>query len=197
MKGVVNHRSALCQRTIVRHGVCQSGALGLGCKRDDAGGPAHRGRTRCCLKGVGVHHAHAGHLFDMCVRVHAAGHDVFACGINRGFGRPQVSANGCDGFTAHAQIPGHDPRRRHDPAPCDEQIKWVGHGGGSLRGLWAMLPAKPQPSQALYAPFSPVTCFFLNPLTEARPIICAPIGEVSIKNRMVATTRAVTSVSAR
>jgi hypothetical protein len=126
VEGVVDGRARVAPRGVVGGGVREALTLGLRGEGDDGGRPAHGRRPRGGLERVGVHLAHAGHLFDMAMGIDTAGGDDEARkekkkGPGAGPGRvPLARRGGGRRSGVRAFRPADHRRGRHDARlePC-------------------------------------------------------------------------------
>jgi hypothetical protein len=95
VEGVVDGRPARAPCGVVGGGVSEALPFGLRGEGDDGGRAAHGRRPRGGLERVGVHLAHAGHLFDMAMGIDTAGGDDEARGVER-LGPREVRPERCD-----------------------------------------------------------------------------------------------------
>ena len=166
VKGVIDSRPARGTCRVIGYGVAQALALGLCCKGNHACGATHRRRSGGGRECVGVEQAHARHLFDMGVRIDAAGGDDQARGVN--FLRAgQPMAQGRNPPTGDGDIGWHDCAARNDAPAGDECFKahdapltgaaWAWRGGLSRpalmrRSVRAFRPVSRPPVRACRAP---------------------------------------------
>jgi hypothetical protein len=142
VEGEVDGRPARATRGIVGGGVRERLPLGLRGEGNDGGRAAKRRRTRGGFERVGVHLAHAGHLFDVAMGIDTARRDDEPRGVQQ-FGPSKIRSHGCDPAVRDGDVGGENGLCRRHPTALDNQI--VTHP----RDLGAGRP--PSPEGSLYA----------------------------------------------
>ncbi len=127
VKGVVDHRPTSRAGGVVRHGVTQRLALGLCGKGNHAGRAPHRRRPRGRFERVGVHQAHAGHLFDMGMDIDTTGHHQPPGCVDHPISRAKIAPHRHNLTLAHRDLKDLRPGCRHDGSAPDHQIVPVLH----------------------------------------------------------------------
>ena len=123
VEAVVNHRLIGGALVVVGQHLGDVVGAVLRAEGDDGGRAAECGRDRGRMEVVGAHDAEGGHLLDVAVTVHAAGHHQLAARIDLAGAGRQAGAYGRDLAGNDADVGLARVGRRDDGAAADHEIK--------------------------------------------------------------------------